>query len=274
VNPKYADKEARTTFKKPTRLECMMQDYAKVLGPDARVGFTSSEQWIGYSPAKNSIAEGLAKLAAGVDPMTAATAEQDMYGSWAERLRRAGCDVGRAEARTVWGIPVRLGPLLSASPFWACTQAQLASRLPCPGQVHVSAKSALVLKCGPGVSVVVESLVLDGALVLDASGLPPHSTVTLRGVVVSNAGWELADLSDAEMTPTAAAGGEDEAGGAVSAQVVSEVLRIRGYRLVKHATETVTLTTATTAASSETQKGNSFTVTSIDGGVVIKGEGG
>ena len=29
VNPKYADKE-RTVFKKPTRLECMMQDYPKV----------------------------------------------------------------------------------------------------------------------------------------------------------------------------------------------------------------------------------------------------
>lgn len=29
VNPKYAD-ATRTAFKKPTRLECMMQDYAKV----------------------------------------------------------------------------------------------------------------------------------------------------------------------------------------------------------------------------------------------------
>jgi UDP-sugar pyrophosphorylase len=29
VNPKYAD-AAKTTFKKPTRLECMMQDYPKV----------------------------------------------------------------------------------------------------------------------------------------------------------------------------------------------------------------------------------------------------
>lgn len=29
VNPKYAD-AAKTVFKKPTRLECMMQDYPKV----------------------------------------------------------------------------------------------------------------------------------------------------------------------------------------------------------------------------------------------------
>ena len=37
VNPKYAD-EARTTFKAPTRLECMMQDYAWLLPPTAKVG--------------------------------------------------------------------------------------------------------------------------------------------------------------------------------------------------------------------------------------------
>jgi len=30
VNPKYAD-ETRTMFKAPTRLECMMQDYPKLL---------------------------------------------------------------------------------------------------------------------------------------------------------------------------------------------------------------------------------------------------
>ena len=38
VNPKYKD-ELRVDFKKPTRLECMMQDYAKVLPADAEVGF-------------------------------------------------------------------------------------------------------------------------------------------------------------------------------------------------------------------------------------------
>lgn len=32
VNPKYAD-AAKTVFKKPTRLECMMQDYPKVGQP-------------------------------------------------------------------------------------------------------------------------------------------------------------------------------------------------------------------------------------------------
>ena len=62
VNPKYAD-ATKTAFKKPTRLECMMQDYAKVLpSGSSNIGFTTSASWIGYSPAKNSISEGVAKL--------------------------------------------------------------------------------------------------------------------------------------------------------------------------------------------------------------------
>ena len=40
VNPKYADAE-KTTFKKPTRLECMMQDYPKSLAKEEVCGFTT-----------------------------------------------------------------------------------------------------------------------------------------------------------------------------------------------------------------------------------------
>ena len=37
VNPKYSD-ASRTSFKSPTRLECMMQDYAWLLPHGAKVG--------------------------------------------------------------------------------------------------------------------------------------------------------------------------------------------------------------------------------------------
>ena len=37
VNPKYQD-ASKETFKAPTRLECMMQDYPKLLLPTANVG--------------------------------------------------------------------------------------------------------------------------------------------------------------------------------------------------------------------------------------------
>ena len=40
VNPKYADSE-RNKFKAPTRLECMMQDYPRLLSSKGAVGFTT-----------------------------------------------------------------------------------------------------------------------------------------------------------------------------------------------------------------------------------------
>lgn len=43
VNPKYKD-SSKTAFKSATRLECMMQDYPKEVGTDAKVGFTVINQ--------------------------------------------------------------------------------------------------------------------------------------------------------------------------------------------------------------------------------------
>jgi len=47
VNPKYQD-ETRTKFKKPTRLECMMQDYPMLLPKDAEVTFCVLPRWFSY----------------------------------------------------------------------------------------------------------------------------------------------------------------------------------------------------------------------------------
>ena len=54
VNPKYANSE-KSIFKSPTRLECMMQDYPKLLSSSGQVGFTSFEAWYCFSPAKANI---------------------------------------------------------------------------------------------------------------------------------------------------------------------------------------------------------------------------
>ena len=57
VNPKYKD-DTRTEFKKPTRLECMMQDipklFQKEMGKEANIGFTMFDRWFTFSPAKVS----------------------------------------------------------------------------------------------------------------------------------------------------------------------------------------------------------------------------
>ncbi len=70
VNPKYKDGPDRSEFKKPTRLECMMQDlpklFRKEMGGEARIGFTVFERWFTFSPAKVSASCAFARARARV----------------------------------------------------------------------------------------------------------------------------------------------------------------------------------------------------------------
>jgi UDP-sugar pyrophosphorylase len=77
VNPKYAD-ATKTAFKSPTRLECMMQDYPKSLSGAAAVGFTVFDNWVGYSPVKNSPADGVGKFQGGNPTHTATSGEMEV----------------------------------------------------------------------------------------------------------------------------------------------------------------------------------------------------
>ncbi|EGR28427.1 hypothetical protein IMG5_175820 [Ichthyophthirius multifiliis] len=54
INPKYAD-ASKTVFKSATRLECMMQDYPKLLDSGDRVGFTQVARNFCFSTCKNDI---------------------------------------------------------------------------------------------------------------------------------------------------------------------------------------------------------------------------
>ena len=54
VNPKYAD-EAKTKFKSPTRLECLMQDLPKLFAEGKKAGFTSYPRWLCFSTCKNNL---------------------------------------------------------------------------------------------------------------------------------------------------------------------------------------------------------------------------
>ena len=102
VNPKYKD-DTKTAFKSPrTRLECMMQDYPKALGSDAVVGFTVFDNWVGYSPVKNSPADGVGKFKGGNPTHTATSGELELYGCGVKQLRRAS--------------PARASPIPSTSP--------------------------------------------------------------------------------------------------------------------------------------------------------------
>ena len=84
VNPKYAN-AAKTVFKSPTRLECMMQDYPKLLTSQGEVGFTMYETWYCFSPAKNNINDAATCVAKGIPSYGAAEAEYNFY-NWTNRM--------------------------------------------------------------------------------------------------------------------------------------------------------------------------------------------
>ena len=97
VNPKYANAE-RTVFKKPTRLECMMQDFPKLLPAEARVGFSDFARWFSFSPVKNSIAEAIASHEKGVFAASPGAGEAAVYECNARILRFSGAAVESASS--------------------------------------------------------------------------------------------------------------------------------------------------------------------------------
>lgn len=204
VNPKYAD-ASKTKFKASTRLECMMQDYPKELGAEAKVGFTALEGWIAYSPVKNSVAEAAAKFASGNHPQSGVTGETDLFAANCRVLRLLGAEVAGPEKRVLNGIEVDLYPRVVWSPSWARTLADARAKV---GTVKISASSTLLLEG----DVRLEDLDLDGALVIRAR---PGARVVVRGLVVRNTGWALCEV------------GED----------ADEVRRLKGFDLDRRETE-------------------------------------
>ena len=238
VNPKYKD-ATKTSFKSPTRLECMMQDYPRTIPATHKVGFTLLEVWVAYSPVKNSPAEAMAKAAAGNPSHSATTGELDIYRANCNVLRHLGAKIEDPEEQTFNGIEVevrteplnrscfcppsadsRISPYFASqvhprivwSPSFACTIQEVSKKVDCE-DLRVSQGSTLVLE-GEGISI--RGLTLRGALVIRAvSG----AKVTVKGLEVENGGWEWVPL--------------------VYGEEASEEEKMRGFTVVKHATRVI-----------------------------------
>lgn len=236
VNPKYKDK-TRTDFKKPTRLECMMQDipklYQKELGATANIGFTTFgmsnvslflsdlqflltffflDRWFTFSPAKNSLEAGQESVASGnTAPGTMSSAESDNYIQYQRKLKFVGVDLHVADHdNTVMaaGIPVTSGPRIILQPSFSITRQDLVEKV--KGPVRITDRSSVVLG---GHHLLIKNLDVDGALIIEAG---PDCHVTVDGLKVNNEGWELQELDPKIDYP--------------------EEVRIRGYTMNKKET--------------------------------------
>mmetsp|Transcript_28099 Transcript_28099/g.59325 ORF Transcript_28099/g.59325 Transcript_28099/m.59325 type:complete len:714 (-) Transcript_28099:469-2610(-) len=212
VNPKYKD-ETRTEFKKPTRLECMMQDipklFQKEMGSDANIGFTMFDRWFTFSPAKNSLDAGVEDVSkGGTAPGTMSSAESDKYIQNQRKLKFAGVDVDVTEHEDlvpVAGIPVTPGPRVILCPGFAITQREVNSKI---SGGKITKRSSLVLE---GEDLKVNNLDLDGALVIRTGH---DCDVTVDGLVVRNTGYDVEEIPEGADVP--------------------EEVAIRGYTMSKH----------------------------------------
>jgi len=208
VNPKYK-KDNPDEFLKPTRLECMMQDFPKLmqkeLGNTVNVGFTMFERWFTFSPAKNSLESGQTAN----PPDTASSAESDKYIQNQRKLRHVGMDVPVTEHADdflkIAGIPVTPGPRIVICPAFSITQEELQAKIQ---GGSVTKRSSLVLE---GENLKINNLNLDGALVIRTG---KDCDVTVQDLTVQNKGWELRELEDGVDYP--------------------EHVKIRGYVMEKH----------------------------------------
>eukprot|EP00555_Chaetoceros_dichaeta_P005090 CAMPEP_0198263396 /NCGR_PEP_ID=MMETSP1447-20131203/11721_1 /TAXON_ID=420782 /ORGANISM="Chaetoceros dichaeta, Strain CCMP1751" /LENGTH=782 /DNA_ID=CAMNT_0043951957 /DNA_START=101 /DNA_END=2449 /DNA_ORIENTATION=+ len=214
VNPKYKD-ETRTEFKKPTRLECMMQDipklFQKEMGRDALIGFTTFDRWFTFSPAKNSLESGIEDVKKGsTAPSTLSSAESDKYIQNQRKLQHAGVKLPitttQEDLVTVGGIPITPGPRVVLLPAFGITQEEVVRKIQ---GGSITERSSLVLE---GQGLTIHNLTLDGALSIRCCS---ECEVKVDGLVVNNEGYRLDEIAEGD--------GVDEA------------VRIRGYTMDKRA---------------------------------------
>lgn len=211
INPKYKD-EAKNVFKTPTRLECLMQEFPRLLGPNDEVGITQLDRWFCFSAVKNNEVDAAAKSKSGGVPESPFTGEADEYNCYARMLEIAGksasveVQIGEAENVSMLGVNCLVGPLIVMHPSFAITVEHVKRRLK-GGPIRIAKRSALMLEG----DVTLDNVQVDGALVLKSA-----SKLNVKSLEVKNQGWALEPLDG------------------FSDQDVPLSIRIRGYRIKKH----------------------------------------
>lgn len=252
VNPKYADQE-RNVFKKPTRLECMMQDIAKSFcslpRPEGEqlsvgiaptmssanptgcynVGYTIAPSWFCYSPCKNNTAEAVVMVAKGIPANCPMSSESEYY-MWYRRVCeligvrfcRSACEdnlcdtsgTGGAVLDSFLGITAPLSPRIVIHPSCCSFASHMCQLFPYPNRISISLKSTLIVEG----DVVIEDLHLDGSLKCVAC---PGTRLIVRSSCAN--GWHCENAGHAcRSIPELVGNGHAE----IAAQ---EVIKIRGY---------------------------------------------
>ena len=211
VNPKFSD-GTRTCFKKPARLETLMQDLPKNFTSGEKVGVTVFDRVWCFSACKNNLADAAQKVAQNGPPESASSAENDFYEAGRVKLRAAGMLVEDSPRQMLRGVPFTTGPRVILKPSFALTLADVREKIQ---GGRISGDATLILEG----DVRLENVTIpEGAsLVVHANENTPSSLKDFIATSVSH--FVIQPLTDEEM----------------QSETVPEYLRIRGYRIVKSA---------------------------------------
>jgi len=206
VNPKYKD-ESKDVFKSATRLECMMQDYPKLLNKNFKVGFSCYERWFCFSAVKNNIVDAAGKFKKGLHPECGATGEYDLFEANSILLKMIGVDIedaGEEDIKDYQGIELKDGAKVFIHPSFGVTMREIQDKF--SGVNKISKNSILWLQ---GENTHIKDLDLDSTLVTN------EKTLEITGEFKEQAFVKYQPLS------TSDANFED----------LDEVIKIRGFRV-------------------------------------------
>ena len=218
VNPKFSD-AARTQFKKPARLETMMQDLPKLFTSGEKTGVTIFDRAWCFSACKNNLTDAAAKVLQNGPPESASSAENDFYLAGRMKLQASGMQVTESPTRSIRGVPITSGPRVILRPTFALTLAEVTERFQ---SGSISGDSTLILD---------GDIRLENTTISNNTSLIIHaakgSQVTVKNLTVSGgAGFRITELTEAEM----------------ASSDVPEYLRIRGYRIIGEGVQKYTIT--------------------------------
>lgn len=211
VNPKFSD-GTRTSFKKPARLETLMQDLPKNFTSGEKVGVTVFDRAWCFSPCKNNLTDAAQKVIQNGPPESASSAENDFYEAGRAKLRVAGMRVEDAPCQMLRGVPFTTGPRVILRPSFALTLAEVRERI---HGGRISGDATLILE---------GDVRLENVTIPEGTSLVVHAKddapALLKDFTATSASrFAIHPLTDEEM----------------ESEKVPEYLRIRGYRIVNGA---------------------------------------
>ncbi|KAG1704658.1 hypothetical protein DVH05_005587 [Phytophthora capsici] len=194
-NPKFRPNTNKCAFKSPARLECMMQDYPKLLlkyqishqeNDTGGVGLVQFPSSVVYSPCKNDAASASEKVKNDIPPQCASSAEHEVFAINRLKLSTLGVPLPKETKPKSWlDIPVNCsGPQIVFGSGFALSQTTLAKKFTNPSAINLSARSTLIVE---GADVTFDTLELDGAVRIVAC---QGAKVEVKALSVKNAGVE------------------------------------------------------------------------------------